>query len=82
MPRNASPTNKAMAALARAFAHDNALSFPHRRQESGDIFLANYAETQGAHQAQRMHKAFRRLSQEDRKAIADDLLQNSLLDGL
>ncbi|UMO76012.1 hypothetical protein [Planktothrix phage Pra-JY27] len=80
MPRNRHDPEKALAALARAFAHDHALSFPHRLTAMGEEQIARYAETQGATQAKQMRKALKRLKPAERQAIADDLLADDLLD--
>lgn len=76
------PGAPAVAALAIAFGHDHALSFPRRRDASEperpwtphDAWLRRYAETHGAHQARRFREALHRLPPELRSAIANDLL--------
>ena len=59
-PREA-PADTPLDALALAFAHDHALSFPHRAAVVTDSWLARYAETQGTHQAERLRTALHRL---------------------
>lgn len=76
------PAMDALAALARAFAHDHALSFP-RRNPTGEWatppapaedWIRRYAETHGLHQAQRFRTALHRLPPAQRAAIAADLM--------
>ncbi|UXQ89153.1 hypothetical protein [Synechococcus phage MinM1] len=76
------PGAEALAALAIAFGHDHALSYPRRRDAQDpdrawtphEAWLRRYAETHGAHQARRFREALHRLPPELRAAIANDLL--------
>jgi hypothetical protein len=61
-------------ALALAFAHDHALSFPHRAATVSDDWRRRYAQTHGAHQAERFRAALHRLPHPARAAIAADLM--------
>jgi hypothetical protein len=79
------PAVDALAALARAFAHDHALSFP-RRNPTGEwitppvpaeTWIARYAETQGLRQARRFLDALHRLPHEDRATIATALTREA-----
>jgi hypothetical protein len=82
------PAVDALAALARAFAHDHALGFP-RRNPTGEwltppppaeTWIARYAETQGLQQARRFLDALHRLPRDQREAIAADLLTETTPD--
>jgi hypothetical protein len=79
------PAVDALAALARAFAHDHALGFP-RRNPTGewltppapaDAWITRYAETHGMHQARRFLDALHRLPQDERAAIAAELTREA-----
>lgn len=77
------PETSALGALARAFAHDHALSYPHRKNADGaplipaESWIARYAETHGLHQARRFHQALHRLTPAERATIARDLTRES-----
>lgn len=82
LPTQPDRTEAAIGALAIAFGHDHALSFPRRRDAQDperawtphEAWLRRYAETHGCHQACRFREALHRLAPELRAAIADDLM--------